>query len=312
MNEPIVSVVMPAFNAGQFIAEAVDSVIKQTFNSWELIIVNDGSTDDTQAIVEKYAVADPRIKLVNQQNKKLSAARNAGIANAKGEWIAFLDADDSWVAEKLENQLATAEKQPAAGVIFSDGFIYYNNDLKPAQPYGAITGYFAPVDIYKLEYRGNYIPVLSVMVKKKYLDIVGWQDEQLRACEDWDYWIRLALNGVEFYGMDEKLFFYRKHATNMSNNSVLMSLANAAVYIKNFRQDLLSTEDIVRVTGFINRTICSLVKPGKINEALFLNKGMYNISGRSLRKLSSFIIDKLGKRSYYFVRLIFKIDTMLT
>jgi len=311
MNDTIVSVIMPVFNAGQFIAEAVDSVIKQTFNRWELIIVNDGSTDDTRSIAEKYVAADARIKLITQENKKLSAARNTGITAAKGEWIAFLDADDFWVPEKLEKQLAATEKHPAAGVIFSDGFVFYNNDVKTAQHYGTVVGYFAPADIYKLEYRGNYIPVLSVLVKKKELDTVGPQDEKLRACEDWDYWLRLALQGVSFYGMEEKLFYYRKHASNMSNDNSLMSLANSAIFIKNFKRELLSTEDISRITGFVNRTICSFIKPGKINEALFLNNGMYNISGHGLRKFGSFIIDKLGRRSYYLIRLVFKIDTIL-
>ncbi|WP_295799415.1 glycosyltransferase [Mucilaginibacter sp.] len=312
MTEPLVSVIMPAFNAGQFIAEAVDSVIKQTFTGWELIIVNDGSTDDTQAIAERYVAGDARIRLVKQQNKKLSAARNTGIANAKGEWVAFLDADDFWVAGKLEKQLVAAGKYPAAGVVFSDGFTYYNNDVKTAQPYGTIAGYFAPADIYKLEYQGNYIPVLSVLVKKKELDTVGLQDEKLRACEDWDYWLRLALQGVGFYGMEEKLFYYRRHAANMSNDNSLMSLANATIFIKNFKPELLPAEDIKRVTGFINRTICSLIKPGKINEALFLNNGMYNITGSGLRKWGSFIMEKLGKQSYYPVRLIFKMDRILT
>ena len=305
------SVVMPAYNASRFIAEAVDSVIQQTFMNWELIIVNDGSADDTQSIAEKYTVADARIKLVNQENKKLSAARNTGIAHAKGEWVAFLDADDFWVPEKLEKQLAAAEMQPAAGVIFSDGFIFHDNDLQTARAYGTVTGYFSPADIYKLQYQGNYIPVLSVIVKKQHLEAAGWQDEQLRACEDWDYWLRLAVLGIPFLGMQEKLFYYRRHASNMSNDSTLMSVANATVFIKNFRKDWLPPAETSKAMGFINRTICSLVKPGMINEALFLNDGVYNISGGSLRKFSSFIISNFGKSSFYLIRLIFKLDNVL-
>lgn len=311
MNSPLVSIIMPAFNAGAYIAEAADSVINQTFTNWELIIINDGSTDDTEAIAQKYSAKDPRIRLITQENKKLSAARNTGIINAKGEWVAFLDADDLWVATKLAKQLNVAERQPDAGVIFTGGYTFYNNDLKTAQPYGTVSGYYTPSAIYKLEYQGNYIPVLSVLVKKKHLDIVGLQDEQLRACEDWDYWLRLALNGVSFFGMEEKLFYYRKHSSNMSNDDNLMSLANATIFIKNYRKELFSSAEAVKVRGFINRTICSFIKPGKISEALFLNNGMYGVSKALSRRISSAMMNTLGNKSYYLVRLVFKIESLL-
>lgn len=304
---------MPAYNAEKYIDEAIDSVISQTFANWELIIVNDGSTDDTQKIVEAYVSSDTRIKLINQENKRLGAARNEGIKNANGEWVAFLDADDLWINTKLEKQLAAAAEQPDAGVIFTGGFTFYDDDLKTAKPYGAVTGYYSPAAAYKLEYTGNYIPVLSVMVKKTHVDNTGLQDESpaIYGCEDWDYWLRLAIQGVAFYGMEEKLFYYRKHASNMSNDSNLMSLANANVFIKNYREELLSSEETRRLNGFVNRTICGFIKPGKINEALFLNNGMYEATKGKLRKFGSFIMDKLGKRSYYLVRLVFKIDTLL-
>ena len=134
MNNPLVSVIMPAYNAEKYIDEAIDSVISQTFANWELIIVNDGSTDDTQKIVEAYVSSDTRIKLINQENKRLGAARNEGIKNANGEWVAFLDADDLWINTKLEKQLAAAAEQPDAGVIFTGGFTFYDDDLKTAKP----------------------------------------------------------------------------------------------------------------------------------------------------------------------------------
>ena len=313
MNNPSVSIIMPAYNAEKYIDEAIDSVISQTFANWELIIVNDGSTDDTQKIVEAYVSSDTRIKLINQENKRLGAARNEGIKNAKGEWVAFLDADDLWVDVKLEKQLAAAAVYPDAGVIFTNGFTFYQDDLKTAKPYGAVAGYYSATAAYKLEYTGNYIPVLSVMVKRTHINNTGLQDESpaIYGCEDWDYWLRLAIQGVAFYGMEEKLFYYRKHASNMSNDSNLMSLANANVFIKNYREELLSPEETGRLNGFINRTICSFIKPGKINEALFLNNAMYKITKGKLRKFGSFIMDKLGRRSYYLIRLVFKMDTLL-
>ncbi|MEO6630786.1 MAG: glycosyltransferase family 2 protein [Mucilaginibacter sp.] len=312
MDKIEVSVIMPAYNAESYINDAIQSVRNQTFENWELIVVNDGSTDKTATIVDGLMAQDSRIKLVNQENKKQAAARNAGIRAASGIWLAFLDADDLWVPEKLKKQLNAAESYPNAGVIFSDGYTF-TGDVTNNLPYGAVSGFFKSSEIYKLEYKGNYIPVLSVLMKKADADKIGPQDEgpYLQGCEDWDYWIRLALDGVAFYGMEEKLFYYRKHASNMSNNGGLMSLANANVFIKNYRKELLSPEETGRLNGFVNRTICGFIKPGKINEALFLNNGMYEVTKGKLRRIGSFIMNKLGRRSYYLIRLVFKIDTLL-
>jgi len=312
MISPQVSIIMPAFNAERYIEEAVNSVINQTFKDWELIIINDGSTDGTEIIAGKYIAADSRVKLINQENKKLGAARNTGIVSAKGGWIAFLDADDLWVPDKLEKQLFAAQTNPGAGVVFSDGFTFYDDAIKTALPYGTVTGPLTASAIYKLEYQGNYIPVLSVIVKKKHIDAIGLQDVDpcIYGCEDWDYWLRLAIHGVPFYGMNDKLFYYRKHSSGMSNDYDLMNLAKATVFIKNFRKELLSKQDIFRISNFINLTICSFISLGKIKEALFLNRRMNSISKSVLRKTGSFFINTFGSRSYYPVRLVFKVNSL--
>ncbi len=305
---------MPAFNAEKYIEEAISSVIDQTYINWELLVINDGSTDNTAHIVKKFTVADKRIKLISQENKRLGAARNTGIINAGGSWIAFLDADDLWVPAKLEKQLLVAAVEPGAGVIFSDGFTFYNDSVTTVAPYGTVSGLFTSGAIYKLEYQGNYIPVLSALVKKSHIDEIGLQDENpyIYGCEDWDYWFRLAIAGVSFYGMEEKLFYYRRHSSNMSNDSSLMNLAKATVFIKNFKRELLSREEINKINGFINLTICSFIKLGKIKEALFLNNGMYNASRGAFRKLSAFLLKTLGSHSYYLNRMVFKANSLLT
>jgi teichuronic acid biosynthesis glycosyltransferase TuaG len=313
-SKPLVSVIMPAFNAGKYIAESINSVISQTFYNWELIIINDGSIDNTRNIADQFTLNDSRIILINQQNKRLGAARNAGIAAAKGHWIAFLDADDIWVNDKLEKQLLIAKIQPDAGVIFTDGFTFYNDDKETASPYGIKTGLISGEAIYKLEYQGNYIPVLSVMVKKTHLDEIGLQDENpyIYGCEDWDYWLKLAINGTSFYGMKDKLFYYRRHSSNMSNDNNLMNLAKATVFIKNLKKELLTSTEIDKVTGFVNIVICSFIRVGKTKEALFLNNRMYDVSKGFFRKLSSFLISMFSNRSYYLVRMFFKANSLLT
>src|ERR1700759_692275 len=101
MTEPLVSVITPAYNAGNFIHETIDSVIAQTYTNWELIIIDDGSTDNTAAIVKQYVVRDSRIKYLYQQNGKQGKARNNGMTHSSGTIIAFLDADDTWTPHKL-------------------------------------------------------------------------------------------------------------------------------------------------------------------------------------------------------------------
>jgi teichuronic acid biosynthesis glycosyltransferase TuaG len=312
MIKPQVSVIMPAFNAALYIEEAIRSVIDQTFQNWELIVINDGSTDATRVIVDRYVLKDDRIKLINQENKKLGAARNTGIINSNGEWIAFLDADDLWVPVKLEKQLQIARAYPKAGVIFSDGYIF-SERINEDMPYGTVAGFFEAREMYKLEYQGNYIPVLSVLVKKKHLDEIGPQDENpsIYGCEDWDYWLRLAVNGVSFFGMEEKLFYYRKHASNMSNDNQLMTFAKATVFIKNLKKELLPSNEIKKINGFINLTVCNFLRTGKTEEALFLNDKMDHAFETNFRKISGSLIRIFKSRSYLMVRAVYKVNSLL-
>ena len=110
IHHPLISVIIPAYNAQDFIQKALDSVLAQSYSHYEVLIVNDGSTDNTEALVKTYH--DPRVKLISQSNGGLSNARNTGIKNAKGNYLAFLDADDYWIAEKLEKQIEILRRHP--------------------------------------------------------------------------------------------------------------------------------------------------------------------------------------------------------
>lgn len=312
MTNCLISIIMPAYNAQHFIAEAIDSVIGQTYGTWELLIINDGSTDATGEIINNYCSHDERIKAVHQSNKKLGAARNAGIVNASGQWIAFLDADDLWHPQKLHRQLHLAAAKPDVGLIFTDGTIFYTNTETTA-PYDTLYGQFEGVEMYKLLYTGNYIPVLSVLVKTTLVKAVGLQDESpnLYGCEDWDYWLRFCLSGVVFYGMEDKLFRYRRHLANMSNNEALMRYARANVFLKNLRNDLLNSREKNNVKSFIDITICQFVKTGKITEATLLSKKMAELFTSPLRQLGKIMISTFRQQSYYMLRVAFKLDKLL-
>lgn len=118
--EPIVSIIIPAYNADRFINETIDSVLKQSYSSWELIIVNDGSSDRTKEIIEKYIRKDSRIHTINQSNKGVSIARNTGIENAKGQFIALLDADDFWLEDNLKEKISLLLSEDKPDFVFSD------------------------------------------------------------------------------------------------------------------------------------------------------------------------------------------------
>lgn len=228
-----VSVVMPAYNAEKYIDESIVSVIKQTFTDWELIVVDDGSTDTTAKIIKKYADADSRIRYIYQQNKRLGAARNTAIQAAKGEWIAFLDSDDLWLPQKLEKQLEAA-KSFETDVTFTNGYILYEENGQ-SEEYNSMYGAFTGREIYRFLFWGNFIPVLSVLLKKSVADKIGFQDESpyVYGCEDWDYWMRISKSGATFFGMDDRLFTYRIHKGAMSQNLINMKMAECYLLYKN-------------------------------------------------------------------------------
>lgn len=237
MKAPLVSVIMPAYNAGKHIAESVRSVLAQTYGQWELIVVDDGSRDETAEIVRRFAAADARIKLVSQPNGGQGKARNTGIRMASGELVAFLDADDLWEKEKLQLQVDVIEdRQP--DVVFSDGFIFSDDDTTDeSQRFATIRGEFAATEMFRLLFMSNRIPVLSAMVRLEALQRVGLfdPDRRYQNCEDYDLWLKLARAGAVFYGMPETLVRYRRHTKSMSFTTLNMYDSEIAVLEKHAR-----------------------------------------------------------------------------
>jgi teichuronic acid biosynthesis glycosyltransferase TuaG len=244
IQDPKVSIIMPAYNAEAFIEESIASVQNQIYFNWELIIVDDGSVDNTGNIVKKISEADSRIIYIYQENKKIAAARNSGLKIAKGEYIAFLDSDDLWTSDKLTKQIEVFKKIDVE-VVFSDGFFMYE-ETKILDEYNTIHGLFKGHEMYKLEFERNYIPILSVMFKTEYINKVGLQGEEndLVGCEDFDYWLRLSKYGATFYGLPDRLFKYRVHKSSMSTNKVQMRLAEITALINNIDYSLLENKII--------------------------------------------------------------------
>jgi teichuronic acid biosynthesis glycosyltransferase TuaG len=304
---------MPAYNAEKYIGESILSAVNQTYANWELIIVNDGSTDSTRAIAEEFSSGDKRIKGVNQQNKRLGGARNTGIKNSTGEWVAFLDSDDLWEPSKLEKQIQAAAAFPNADVIYTAGWTFNDNDLNNLTPYDIPAGNFTSTEMYNALLAGNAIPVLSVLAKKTVINEIGYQEENpfFHGCEDWDYWFRMAIQGADFYGLNEKLFYYRRHGNNMSGNS--LQIAQAAVLLKNFNPNLANKQEIrSELKKTIDPLITRLIAEGKTAEASYLLKGMRNIGFGRDYAVNALLVKFAGKYSAMPVRLLMWLNKLFS
>jgi glycosyltransferase involved in cell wall biosynthesis len=185
LDKPLVSVIIPTYNRGWIIQEAIDSVLDQDFNDYELIVVDDGSQDDTLEILENYGNA---IAIVHQPNRGVSAARNRGIRVAAGRLIAFLDSDDRWLPQKLSIQVKFFAENPDA-LIHQTQEIWIRNGrrVNPKKRHHKFSGM-----IFERSLALCLVSPSAVMIEKRLFDIVGVFDEQLPACEDYDLWLRIS------------------------------------------------------------------------------------------------------------------------
>lgn len=190
--KPAVSVVIPTYNNSAFLAEAVESVQSQDFGDVEIVIVDDGSNDDTENILRRLESDDVRI--AQQPNGGPAKARNLGISMAQGDWVAFLDADDHWLSGKLSAQMKEIHRCPEVGFGYTDVLFHYQNgEEKIHRPKNSGAGLFDDL------LWGNQLATDSVIVRRECLDEVGGFRENLRTGEDWDLWLRLAARFKSFY-----------------------------------------------------------------------------------------------------------------
>lgn len=204
-DAPVISIIMPAYNAAQFIETAIRSVIAQTETSWELIVVDDGSTDNTADIAE--ACGDARVRVLRLQHSSLPAVvRNQGLIAARGSLIAFLDADDRWEPQKLAYQYTYSQQYPQAGVIFSRYYVWFDHRRRPRSIEPHLRHVPNPGRLFRLLWQQNVIGTSTALVRRSLLDQYGGFDEdpRLRGGEDYELWLRLALH-TDFGYVDQPL-----------------------------------------------------------------------------------------------------------
>lgn len=212
-NEALVSVIMPAYNCEKYVIEAINSVLAQTYKNWELLVLDDGSKDNTLQIIEEFSQKDSRIKaLPNGKNMGVSATRNRGIELASGDWIAFLDSDDMWEPLKLEKQFEVVDNK-SAEFLFT-GSTYIN---EVGEPFKGI--FEVPEKLtYKRLRNQNVISCSSVLVKKKYFENIKMEKDEMH--EDYAVWLRILKLGITAYGVNEPLLIYRISRNSKSGNKM--------------------------------------------------------------------------------------------
>jgi len=220
-----VAVIIPAYNQARYLGQAVESVLAQTFDDWEAVIVDDGSTDETPQVAQCYA--DRRIRYVRQQNRGLSAARNTGIRQSSAPWLSFLDSDDMFLPQKLSLLLAEAQRKPELGLIAGQA--------QPIDERNRRVGKLMDAPLpQQPEYLllGNPLHVGSVLLRRDWQERAGFFDESLRSYEDWDMWLRLGRLGCPMGYVHQPVSLYRFHTAQMTRIGRQMTQATFAVLDK--------------------------------------------------------------------------------
>jgi glycosyltransferase involved in cell wall biosynthesis len=207
-ESPTVSVIIPTYNRYKFLGEAIQSVLDQTFASYEIIVVDDGSSDDSRSLVKRFAEQSDRIHYHYQDNQGVSVARNFGISKAKGKYIAFLDSDDLFLSTKLEKQAKYLQENPAVGMVYSSFITIDEHSNYTATHTANASGYIYRELLYNCK-----IATPTVMLKRYVLDKIGGFDTSMILAEDIDLWIRVAEH-FEIQAITEPLIKVREFPGN--------------------------------------------------------------------------------------------------
>lgn len=283
----LISVIIPTFNNASYITQAINSILNQSYKNFEIIVVDDGSTDDTVEVCKQFTHL-PNFFYTHQKNSGVSSARNNGVALAHGEYISFLDADDYWSEYKLEKQMDIMESGPAVIVltgitrfcVTEQDQVEFFNETTP------------PVFVNAEEYRKDLLRLTSMhmahfttaLLRKDSFICVGGYNDKLYASEDWDLWIRLSEH-FEFRNIAESLYFYRKHKNSSSSKTRLNDIYRS--------QELILKQSNIRLPvrkAFIES--CHISKMLEFS-FIYLNHHLYE-------ELESMLISLIKAKRVYF------------
>lgn len=223
---PVLSVIIPAYNAASYLQQTVNSVIEENDRRVEIIVVDDGSTDETPEILAAFG---NRIRSIRQSNQGLSSARNQGIAQARGIWIAFLDADDLWLPGFSTIMLAETDRLAEDYGVVSCGWQYV--DTRGNKIGFSVTPSLADETFQRL-LLGNSFPTMAAIVRQDWASRIGGFDLEIDGVQDWDFWLRLSQAGCKIHRIPHVLVSYRQVSGSMSRHVVMMRENGEAVLDK--------------------------------------------------------------------------------
>lgn len=284
---PIVSVIIPTYNRADMVGSAIRSVLDQDYAAWELVVIDDGSQDGTQAVVAAFD--DPRIRYIYQENRKLPGARNTGIRASRGEYIALLDSDDAFLPPKLRLQVSAMESNPDVGLVASG---WHEVDAQQRIVRTACPWQFQPALDLDLWLFGCPFAPSTVMARRSWLMQVGLFDEDQHYVEDWDLWLRLSYAGCTMAWEPAVVCLRTVHEGNMVNNAARMTAGVLRVFDKFFAQPDLpeavaQRQDLVYANAHMHGAVRFLgagdAEHGRIHlqQALALDPGL--LQGRPPR-----------------------------
>ncbi len=225
---PTVSVVIPAYGHAQFLKQTIESVLQQDWNDYEIIVVDDGSPDETPAVVAQFGSA---VNYVRQENRGMAGTRNTGLRRASGQLISFLDDDDLWLPNYLSVVLKHFQADPKLAALHTG---YQLTSDQPGHDYPKGGTRTVPArELYDTLIEGGFFPPSSVTVRRSCLDAVGVFDENLQGCADWELWLRICREH-RFVGIPNVLIRYRLHAGGLSSNVQHMTEDRLKAVCKHF------------------------------------------------------------------------------
>jgi glycosyltransferase involved in cell wall biosynthesis len=244
---PVVSVVTPAYNAARFLPETVDSVLAQTLADFELILVDDGSTDDTLAVARRQATRDERVRVLSMPNGGPAAARNMALRAARGEFLALLDSDDLICPQYLATQIGVLDAHPEASIVTANAINRgggANFDGKPYWPRTTGVQRLTTCDVIGQE---DAVCILSVFRRRVY-DTIGGFNPVFSGNEDYEFWLRAAVAGFVILRNHETLGFYRRHEGSLSSNELRMirGVLNVLRHARSMLEDPSPEADVLQ------------------------------------------------------------------
>jgi glycosyltransferase involved in cell wall biosynthesis len=297
---PLVSIVIPAYNRACFLGATLDSVQEQTYQTWECIVVDDGSTDNTREVVAEYAGRDSRIKYLYQRNRGPAAARNQGLRSCQGQYVQFWDSDDLVEARKLELHVSYLEQHPEIDMVYS-GVRYFQTE-KPEERRHSMWENDAPwmpevsgsgIDVLRFLISDNIMVMSAPLLRKSVVEVVGYFDNSLNPLEDWDYWIRCLASGkrIQYLDLDQTFSLVRSHPASLNKDRE--SVMHAGLLLRKKIERSFTDPEVLKINRKVLESLEQSERDGRIREALAQVK-----AGRRAHAMSSLIGIASAGRNY--------------